>query len=140
MGGTSWAKNHERQTRKKMSVIAVLACLPALATATVLASVLGACAGAPFHQKPEVDSTSATPMLPVELAGQGSKFFLQSCALCHGADARGDEGPDLHDLQMSDRHIVYVIKKGIKGEMPAFGEKYQDPEIAALLAYLRTLR
>ena len=33
-----------------------------------------------------------------------------------------------------------TIRKGIKGEMPSFSKKYGDREVAALVAYLRTLR
>jgi mono/diheme cytochrome c family protein len=70
----------------------------------------------------------------------GRKLFLNSCAHCHGVDASGDEGPDLHDLQMSDRHIVNVIKNGFKGEMPSFAKKHSDAEIAEILAYVRSLK
>ncbi|MBV9126841.1 MAG: c-type cytochrome, partial [Verrucomicrobia bacterium] len=31
-------------------------------------------------------------------AEKGRQLFLQSCAHCHGDDARGDDGPDLHNL------------------------------------------
>ena len=52
---------------------------------------------------------------------------------------RGDEGPDLHDLEISDRRIANVIKKGIKGEMPSFSRKLNDAQIVQLRAYLRSL-
>jgi mono/diheme cytochrome c family protein len=66
-------------------------------------------------------------------------LFLNSCAHCHGADARGDEGPDLHDLQVSDRYIANTIRRGIKGEMPSFARKHDDADISALLANERSL-
>ena len=78
-------------------------------------------------------STSAT------LRVTGRKLFLTSCAHCHGADARGDEGPDLHALEVSDRRIATVVGQGIKGEMPSYAKKHSSEEIAALIAYLRTL-
>lgn len=70
---------------------------------------------------------------------RGRTLFLNSCAHCHGEDARGDEGPDLHDLEISDRRIFNVIKRGIKGEMPSFAKKHSDEEITLLLDYLRSL-
>jgi len=73
-------------------------------------------------------------------ASHGRQLFVQSCAHCHGDDARGDEGPDLHDLRRSDARIHEVITAGIKGEMPSFGKKLGDSDIRALTAYLRTLR
>jgi len=72
--------------------------------------------------------------------GKGRHLFLLNCAHCHGDDARGDEGPDLHNLHRSDARIHRVIIAGIKGEMPSFGKKLHDPEIVVITAYLRTLR
>ena len=87
-------------------------------------------------------SSSNTPVSQVMLteATQGRRLFLMNCAHCHGDDARGDEGPDLHNLHKSDARIHQVITGGIKGEMPSFAKKLGDPEIRQLTAYLRTLR
>ena len=73
-------------------------------------------------------------------AAQGRHLFLMNCAHCHGDDARGDEGPDLHDLRKSDERIHQLITTGVKGEMPSFAKKLNDSDIRALTAYLRTLR
>jgi mono/diheme cytochrome c family protein len=72
-------------------------------------------------------------------AAQGRHLFLMNCAHCHGDDARGDEGPDLHELHRSDSRIHEVITAGIKGEMPSFGKKLDDPDVRQLIVYLRTL-
>lgn len=80
-----------------------------------------------------------TPTSPA-LVTQGRKLFLGSCAHCHGADATGDEGPDLHDLQVSDRYIAHMIKFGEPHEMPSFAKKHGPPDITALTAYVRSLR
>ena len=77
--------------------------------------------------------------MSVELAVAGRHLFLMNCAHCHGDDARGDEGPDLHDLHKSDSRIHQVITVGIKGEMPSFARKLNDADIRALTVYLRTL-
>jgi cytochrome c oxidase cbb3-type subunit 3 len=79
------------------------------------------------------------PELPAD-AAQGRHLFLMNCAHCHGDDARGDEGPDLHNLHRSDARIHEVITTGIKGEMPSFRKKLGDPDVRQLIAYLRTLR
>jgi mono/diheme cytochrome c family protein len=71
---------------------------------------------------------------------QGRHLFVMNCAHCHGEDARGDEGPDLHRLHKSDGRIRQIISGGIKGEMPSFAKKLRDPEIRQLTAYLRTLK
>ena len=65
---------------------------------------------------------------------------MLNCAHCHGVDARGDEGPNLHGLTKSDQRILTIISNGIKGEMPRFDAKLNDPDTRALLAFLRTLK
>lgn len=75
-----------------------------------------------------------------DVRSRGRTLFLQSCAHCHGEDARGDEGPDLHDLWVSDRRIATVVRNGIKGEMPSFAKKHDALEIALLVSYVRSLK
>jgi mono/diheme cytochrome c family protein len=92
------------------------------------------------HQQPAEERwfETATPTSPA-LVARGRALFLESCAHCHAADASGDEGPDLHGVQVSDRYIANIVTYGIKGEMPSFAKKLHAPEIAALTAYLRSL-
>ena len=73
------------------------------------------------------------------VADRGHHLFLQNCAHCHGDDAHGDEGPDLHGLTRSDQKIARIINNGIKGEMPRFGAKFTDADVQALVAYVRSL-
>jgi mono/diheme cytochrome c family protein len=73
-------------------------------------------------------------------ANQGYKLFMNNCAHCHGTDARGDEGPDLHGVTKSDARIASLIKGGIKGEMPKFGQKLSDEDVRALIAFIRSLK
>ena len=74
------------------------------------------------------------------LANRDYKLFLNNCAHCHGADATGDEGPDLHGVTKSDAKIAGYIKNGIKGEMPKFGQKLSDADVKALIAFIRSLK
>lgn len=82
----------------------------------------------------------ATPPTSGEAARRGQSLFARNCAHCHGDDARGDEGPDLHELKKSDARISKIINQGIKGEMPAFGGKFKEEDIQALIAFLRTFK
>jgi mono/diheme cytochrome c family protein len=70
----------------------------------------------------------------------GRTLFLRNCAHCHGADAHGDDGPDLHDLGFTDDWIANRIRKGKAGQMTAFAGKLQPAEIAALVAYVQSLK
>jgi mono/diheme cytochrome c family protein len=91
--------------------------------------------------------TVATPVAePVVLpsAEKGRRLFVQSCAHCHGDDARGNgedgDGPDLFGLRIGNARIAAVIRTGIPDEMPSFVKKHNAADIADLTAYLRTLR
>jgi mono/diheme cytochrome c family protein len=87
----------------------------------------------------ETQTAPGSSPISIADAEQGRHLFLMNCAHCHGDDARGDEGPDLHDLHKSDARIRQVITGGIKGEMPSFAKKLGEPEIRQLTAYLRSL-
>ena len=71
---------------------------------------------------------------------EGRRIFVKHCVECHGFDARGEEGSDLHDLRAGDRVIRQIITGGIKGEMPAYGKALNEADVRALIGYLRTLR
>jgi mono/diheme cytochrome c family protein len=106
-----------------------------------LAAAVRARADATSRELPASTRSFPRPDLPAaELVARGRKLFLGSCAHCHGGDARGDEGPDLHGLHVSDRRIATVLRTGIKGEMPSFAKKHGPDEIAELISYLRTLQ
>jgi mono/diheme cytochrome c family protein len=87
---------------------------------------------------PEAWLETPTPSTPA-LVAEGRKLFLGSCAHCHGADATGDEGPDLHAVEVSDRYIAHIITHGIKHEMPSFAKKLGADDITRLTAYVRSL-
>jgi len=70
----------------------------------------------------------------------GNQLFLKNCAHCHGADAHGDEGPDLHHLDWTDEQIATRIRNGKKGQMTAFAGKFSPQQIDDVVAYLRTLK
>jgi mono/diheme cytochrome c family protein len=123
-----------------MFVIATVAGGCALASALGSARVLRRAALRTSHQQPtpEVWIESPSPSSPT-LIKEGRTLFLNNCAHCHGIDATGDEGPDLHGLEVSDRYIANQITRGIKDEMPSFAKKLHREEITRLTAYLRSL-
>jgi len=83
------------------------------------------------------------------------RTYFTRCAPCHGANGHGSwratiffiRPGDLTDrramAQLSDDYIFSLIKNGGaaigKPGMPAFGYHLSDPEIRALVAYVRTL-
>lgn len=89
----------------------------------------------------------------------GAALAAKHCAKCHGANGNGD-GPALKKLhstvspqswhnkvamsKWSDKEIVDMIKLGGKANgyapvMPKFQGKLTNPQIADLLAYIRSL-
>lgn len=119
---------------------ALLASGTALVSACLLSAGLKRIEARSSHQQPTPEAWLVyhEPASPAALT-DGRKLFLGSCAHCHGADATGDEGPDLHAVQVSDRYIAHVISHGIKGEMPSFAKKLKGSDVAELTAYLRSL-
>jgi len=84
--------------------------------------------------------TIKSPEVSVEVITHGRRLFIRHCVECHGFDARGDEGSDLHNLRAGDPLIRQVITGGVKGEMPAYGKMLGEEDLRALTVYLRTLR
>jgi mono/diheme cytochrome c family protein len=86
-------------------------------------------------------SQPATGAAPANTGTINSRtLFLRNCAHCHGATAHGDDGPDLHDLGLTDDWIANRIRKGKAGQMTAFAGKLQPAEIDALVAYVQSLK
>jgi mono/diheme cytochrome c family protein len=114
-----------------------------VATVSGVAAVsIAFAAGGIFRPKPIVAGAVAALVIPPDgtPANEGYKLFMLNCAHCHGQDARGEEGPDLHGVVKSDQRIASIIQNGIKGEMPKFSAKLSATETRALIAFIRTLK
>ena len=70
----------------------------------------------------------------------GKSLFEQNCSICHGIDAGGQEGPDLHGVpvDLGDAAVENIIKRGIRGTaMPGFYE-FKAKDTADIVAFLHT--
>jgi cytochrome c oxidase cbb3-type subunit 3 len=77
---------------------------------------------------------------PVDLE-QGKRLYEQNCSTCHGADAGGDEGPDLRGVpaRLGDAAAENIIRRGIPGTtMPRF-PGLSDKDAANIVGFLRSL-
>jgi len=83
-------------------------------------------------------------------ADRGRAVYANNCARCHGGDGtsqttmgRMTEAPNLTDADWqrgrSASRMVASVSNG-RGEMPAFKRKLSRQEIAAAVAYVRTLK
>jgi mono/diheme cytochrome c family protein len=86
------------------------------------------------------------------LLERGIRYYHESCRVCHGAPsfppdefARGlyPKPPDMaaeHVQEMGKTRIFWVLKHGIKMTgMPAFGSKYSDDVLWAIVKFLMSL-
>ena len=140
LGLATWRIVTRRTAEKKPHAIylALMLC------AAALVSGAGSWGGDVLNQGSIVAAApAATPPRP-PLVEHGRRLFVQSCAHCHGDDARGSgedsDGPDLHQLRIGNARIAAVIRTGIPDEMPSFAKKHGPADIADLTGYLRTLK
>ena len=94
----------------------------------------------PLQAQKRPPPSKRSPAKPGQPTKKGQALFTQSCAPCHGANGQGGEGPALRGLKLTDMLIITTVKNGVKGEMPAFGNKYKDGELKALAAYVLSLK
>jgi len=71
-----------------------------------------------------------------ELAIEGEKIIKTSCISCHGSDLKGDMGPSLYNLEMTDEEMMDILIKGA-GAMPPATANGKEKEV---IAYLKTLQ
>ena len=98
----------------------------------------------------------ATNPIPatVDSIDQGRQVFLDSCAKCHGVDARGGgpasnttqvpppalTGPSSHLTVHSDADLFTFISDGLPGGMPAWAHTLSDNQIWEVIVFLRSLQ
>jgi alcohol dehydrogenase (cytochrome c) len=84
--------------------------------------------------------TTAASIVLAQPVASGAALFAAQCATCHGADARGLNGPNLTTLWASgssDDRVLDTIRRGVPGSMPP--TTATDEELGAVVAYLKSL-
>lgn len=86
------------------------------------------------------DPPESQPASPEEIA-TGKSVYLQRCVGCHALDGSGIVGPDIRPGKVLEKYasaeaMEAILRDGL-GEMPEFGSKLTNPEIAAVVAYVR---
>jgi len=70
---------------------------------------------------------------------EGRAVWSRSCSSCHAPDGSGGRGPSLRAVteRFADpADQMVVVAEGRRG-MPAFGSRYSDAEILAVVRYTR---
>jgi putative heme-binding domain-containing protein len=72
---------------------------------------------------------------------QGKRLFQENCAVCHGVDASGGDGPDLHGVPASlgDDAVQGIIRRGIAGTAMPGSSTLSDKEAKTIVVYVRSL-
>lgn len=89
----------------------------------------------------EPTASLATEQVSEEVLIKGKMAYLTRCVGCHGVDGVGIVGPDIRPGKVLAKYasaeaMEAVVRDGL-GEMPEFGSKLTDDEIAAVVAYVR---
>ena len=88
-----------------------------------------------------VPAESADAPLSTESFTLGKNVYLTRCVGCHGVDGSGIVGPDIRPGKVLEKYasaeaMEALVRDGL-GEMPEFGSKLRDEEIAGVVAYVR---
>jgi mono/diheme cytochrome c family protein len=94
------------------------------------------------HATPEPASAPAAGAAASSAGAFDPKqMFASVCGWCHSRGGReAGKGPKLMDSPLSDSELAYRIKVGKQGQMPAFGSQMNEQQVAAMVAYIRTLK
>lgn len=86
------------------------------------------------------EAVPTTPTTTQPSGADGAELFAsQGCGACHtlsAADATGTVGPNLDETQLSAEQIQEVVANGRGTRMPAFSDRLDADEIAAVAAYV----
>ena len=84
---------------------------------------------------------SGTHVPPAAAGFDVANLFANTCGWCHfDAGRKPGKGPQLMGTTLSDAEIIYRIKTGKTGAMPAFGSQFNDEQLRAIVAYIRGLK
>jgi mono/diheme cytochrome c family protein len=107
-----------------------------------LTAAAGCGGGTESDEVPVTSAITATESTATEASiSAGKAAYLQRCVGCHGIDGSGIVGPDIRPGKVLEKYasaetMEALIRDGL-GEMPEFGSKLSDDEIAAVVAYVR---
>jgi putative heme-binding domain-containing protein len=92
------------------------------------------------QESPTAPVVQGGPVAPAD-PEQGKRLFAQNCSACHGADASGGDGPNLHGVPalLGDPTVQGIVRRGIAGTAMPGSSTLSEREAANIVAYLRTL-
>jgi cytochrome c oxidase cbb3-type subunit III len=94
---------------------------------------------------PPARAQAPPPGPPVKLGPldpeAGKALFSANCSTCHGVDATGEDGPNLHGVPaaLGDSVVAGIIRRGIPGTGMPSSYILSEQDAANIVAWLRTL-
>lgn len=101
---------------------------------------LASAQGAPPVQGPPsaAQGSPADKLTPDDIA-MGKQLFAANCASCHGVDASGQLGPNLHGVvqRRGEQGVFGIVRNGMGGMPPV--SSINDQRVWQVIGYVRTL-
>lgn len=90
----------------------------------------------PQSEQPKEQGQGGQPAAKMDVP----RLFATTCGWCHeGGGRKQGRGPKLAGSDKSDQFMITRIKAGKSPGMPAFGRSFNDEQIQAIVAYIRSL-
>ena len=107
----------------------------------VVALVISAAAGGALGEEPKAPSPSGGGDKTAQIEKGRLLFISYGCGWCHeGGGRKAARCPQLMDDAKDDDFLLTRIATGSPGRMPAFGQSLAEPEIEAIIVYIRDLK
>jgi mono/diheme cytochrome c family protein len=95
----------------------------------------------PAPTPPTAAAPGSRPRSAADDAAQGAALFATHCAVCHGENGSGRTGPPLRGgrtvAAFPDRDDQVRLVAHGRGAMPAFASQLSEPELEAVVDYVR---
>lgn len=92
------------------------------------------------QEGPPAQTGPATPAAKPDIEN-GKRQFAQNCSTCHGINAGGEVGPDLHGVvtKLGDSAVHDIIRRGIPGTAMPGSSTMSEKQTSDIVGYLHTL-
>jgi mono/diheme cytochrome c family protein len=106
-----------------------------------VASTCVAQVSGPMSSSRPASAAAAAPAASGAAGFDVQTLFANTCGWCHSAGGRAPgKGPQLMGTTLTDAELIYRIKTGKPGAMPAFAGAFNDDQLKAIVKYIRDLK
>ncbi|HTR46628.1 MAG TPA: c-type cytochrome [Verrucomicrobiae bacterium] len=122
-----------------ISIRSLCAATLLLAGGCIGGALLARAQGPPQNPPPGASQSSPADKLTPEDIAMGKQLFAANCASCHGVDATGQLGPNLHGVaqRLGETGVFFIIRNG-RGGMPPVSS-INDQRVWQVVGFVRTL-